>query len=281
MSGKLFLIATPIGNLGDISPRVRKAIEQSDFVLAEDTRVTLRLLHHLDIKKRLVSCHEHNERGRTSLLAQASDANQTVALISDAGTPLISDPGETIVSTALQLGMEVSPIPGPSAFLLALVASGLPCDRFVFEGFLPEKRADAKRRLNELMCEERTIVFYISPHKLVRLLHEIAGILGANRRACLARELTKRFEEYLRMSLGELIQHLEKNEARGEYVLVVEGAPAPARERQKADADEVIAYVKDEIEAGRHLNEVSNEAAGKFGWRKTDVYKLAIERLKS
>lgn len=281
MSGKLLLIATPIGNLGDISSRVKQAIEESDFVLAEDTRVTLRLLNHLDLKKRLVSCHEHNERERAGLIAQAALSNQTVALISDAGTPLISDPGQSIVAAALDHGMTVTPIPGPSAFLLALVASGLPCERFVFEGFLPEKSAEASGRLNELKSEARTIVFYLSPHKLLRSLKELAAVLGENRRACLARELTKRFEEFVRLPLGQLIAHVEKNEARGEYVLVVEGAPpAPAAEN-KADAEVVLAYVETQMAAGRHLKEVSNEAAGKFGWRKADVYKLAIEHFKS
>ncbi|HEY9776006.1 MAG TPA: 16S rRNA (cytidine(1402)-2'-O)-methyltransferase [Planktothrix sp.] len=276
MPGKLYIVSTPIGNLRDISPRITQALCDCDYVLAEDTRVTIKLMSHLGLSKRLVSCHDFNEEQRAQLLEKSAQMNETVALVSDAGTPLVSDPGFRIVRKAIELDIEVIPIPGPSAFLLALIGSGLPCERFVFEGFLPDRPAWAKKRVVELMDERRTMIFYVAPHKIKKTLDMVAQIFGKERPACVARELTKLYEEFLRGTLAELIERLQEWQPRGECVLVV-GGNLDVR-AAITDEDEIVQAIQEQIKSGKRMAEVASFVAQKFGLKKSDVYKLALEQ---
>lgn len=277
MSGTLFIVATPIGNLGDITSRIAEVLNSCEFVLAEDTRVSIKLLNHLGIRKRLISCHEHNEEDRARMLTEVAQRNGSIALLSDAGTPLISDPGYQIVQRALALNMVVVPVPGPSAFLLALVGSGLPCDRFVFEGFLPDKAGALQERLIELKPETRTIVFYISPHKLVKTLQAILGLFG-DRDACLARELTKLHEEFIRAPLTGILRAAETRDLKGEFVLVVAGNPEDSSRR--IVSEEIVRLeVCRALDLGKGAKEISQEYAESFGWKRSDVYKIAVEEM--
>jgi 16S rRNA (cytidine1402-2'-O)-methyltransferase len=278
MSGNLFIVATPIGNLDDLTVRIRNVIEQSKFVLAEDTRVTIKILNHLNLKKQMVSCHEHNESARLQALAQAAGEGASVALISDAGTPLISDPGYQIVREAIALGMKVIPVPGPSAFLLALVGSGLPCDKFVFEGFLPDKTSAQKSRLEELRTDLRTLVFYVSPHKLIKNLTVMLEVFG-DREICLARELTKLHEEFLRGKISQMIGKYEKEEIRGEFVVVVAGMPSEDQNKQVSE-DEIRAAIRAEFKSNRSVKDISALLADQFHCKKSYVYRLALDEQK-
>ncbi|MDZ4835925.1 MAG: 16S rRNA (cytidine(1402)-2'-O)-methyltransferase [Candidatus Melainabacteria bacterium] len=273
LSGTLFIISTPIGNLEDISERAKRTMSEADLLLVEDTRVTIKLLNHLGIHKKMISCHKFNEEARRELLVAANADNQKVALISDAGTPLISDPGQRIVAEAIELGMDVIAIPGPTAFVQALVGSGLPCDRFVFEGFLPEKDSAVKAKLKSLVGEERTLVFYVSPHGLRRTIAHFHEALG-ERRVCLARELTKRFEEYIRCNLSELESLLTDDRLRGEFALVIEGAESkPIKE---IDPDVVRTYVLDRFAEDTSSKEITADLVANFGMRKSEAYELVL-----
>lgn len=276
MSGRLFIIATPIGNLGDLTLRAREALSESDLILAEDTRVTIKLLNHLGLKKKMVSCHDFNEAKRASLLVEVADGNGTVALVSDAGTPLVSDPGFQIVKKAIAVGMQVIPIAGPSAFLLALVGSGLPCDRFAFEGFLPDRLRDRRKHLEQLKVDARTLVFYVSPHDLVSILEELNSTLG-DRAACLAREITKLHEEFVRATLSELSAQAKARKFRGECVVVVAGAPRG--EKLRAGRDSALKDLALALDRGEHLKDACAVLAESTGWSKSELYKLGIEYL--
>ena len=281
MPGKLLLIATPVGNLSDISARVENSLRESDYILAEDTRVSIKILNHLKIKKRMVSCHEFNESARTSLIAEANQTNKTVALLSDAGTPLISDPGFEIVQAAIACGMQVIPIPGPSAFVLALIGSGLPCNRFVFEGFLPDKPGAAKQRLTELANESRTIILYVAPHKLARTLTLFKGILG-DRQACVARELTKIHEQFLRGTLSELGNFATSNKILGECVLVVAGSESSGKSQRQAIVceDSIVNAMEKMRSQGLGVKEISIRCAKQFGLKRSHTYQLALRCVK-
>jgi 16S rRNA (cytidine1402-2'-O)-methyltransferase len=220
---KLYIVPTPIGNLDDITLRAIKVLGMVDVILAEDTRNTSFLLSKLNIDKRPVSHHMHNEHKTVAGWAARIAAGESVALVSDAGTPAISDPGFLLVRECLRNGIEVECLPGPTAFVPALVNSGLPCDRFVFEGFLPPKKG-RQTKFKELALEERTIVFYESPHKLIKTLGEMVEYFGADRQACVSRELTKMYEENRRGTVAELFQHYTAHPPKGEIVIVVEGA---------------------------------------------------------
>jgi 16S rRNA (cytidine1402-2'-O)-methyltransferase len=274
MPGKLYIIATPIGNLSDVSMRTLEAIKGCAFVLAEDTRVSIKLMSHFDIQKRLISCHDFNEENRVKLLADANAQSQSVALISDAGTPLVSDPGYKIVQEAIALNMVVVPIPGPSAFLLALVGSGLPCESFVFEGFLPDKSVMQKRKLQDLKTETRTLIFYVSPHKVLRTLALMSQILG-DRRACVARELTKFYEEFIRGKISEIIPILQSREVLGEIVLVLEGASAS--ESDSITDEELRNQIRTLLTSGKSVRDVSAEIAQVHNMKKSEVYKIALQ----
>lgn len=224
--GTLFVVATPIGNLGDLSPRAQETLREVAAVCAEDTRHTRRLLAHFGIEAGLVALHEHNEQAQAARLVERLQAGESLALVSDAGTPLVSDPGFRLVRAAREAGLRVSPVPGPSALIAALSVAGLPSDRFTFEGFLPAKPAARRDRLQRLAGEARTLLFYESSHRIADALGDMAAVFGEARRAVLARELTKLFETVLDGSLAELHARVlaDADQRKGEFVLVVEGA---------------------------------------------------------
>ena len=224
MSGMLYLVPTPIGNLGDISIRCRETLESVDFIAAEDTRVTLKLLNHLGIKKSLVSYYEHNKAFKGDQIVDRILAGETCALVSDAGSPAISDPGEDLVRLCYENEIEVVAVPGPSAVISALALSGMPSGRFTFEGFLSVNKAERRARLGELKQETRTMLFHEAPHKLRATLKDLCAAFGGTRRIAICRELTKLNEEVLRTTLGGALTHYSEREPRGEYVLVLEGA---------------------------------------------------------
>ncbi|SMO37909.1 16S rRNA (cytidine(1402)-2'-O)-methyltransferase [Solitalea koreensis] len=222
MTGKLYLVPTPIGNLEDITLRAIRILKEVDLILAEDTRNGGNLLKHLGIEKRLLSHHQHNEHKAVNEIVKFLKEGQQIALISDAGTPAISDPGFLLVRECLKESIAIETLPGATAFVPALVNSGLPCDRFCFEGFLPVKKG-RQTRLKELATEERTMIFYESPHRLLKSLDEFAQFFGAERKACASREISKLFEENVRGTLAEIKSHFENNVLKGEFVICVEG----------------------------------------------------------
>ena len=220
--GILYIVPTPVGNMEDMTLRAVRILKEVDLVLAEDTRTSGILLKHFDIKNQLMSHHKFNEHGTSAGIVQRLQAGQDVALISDAGTPGISDPGFFLVREAVRAGIEVQTLPGPTAFVPALVSSGLPCDRFVFEGFLPQKKG-RKTRLGSLINEERTMIFYESPYRLVKTLEQFAEVYGADRQVSVCREISKVHEESVRGSLQEVIAHFKETEPRGEIVIILAG----------------------------------------------------------
>ena len=231
--GMLYVVPTPVGNLEDITLRALRVLKEADVILAEDTRTTGVLLKHYEIQGRLMSHHKFNEHGTSSAVVERLKAGQTIALVSDAGTPGISDPGFFLVREAVAAGQDVQCLPGATAFVPALVASGLPDDRFCFEGFLPQKKG-RQTRLAELAKEERTIVIYESPYRLLKTLQQLAETMGADRPACVAREISKVHEECVRGSLAELVEHFTTTAPRGEIVLIVGGCDAKAaKEKNK------------------------------------------------
>ncbi len=221
---KLYVIPTPIGNLEDITLRAVRLLGEADLIVAEDTRTSGNLLRHLGLSKPMISYHKFNEHGVVDQIIARIRSGQQVALISDAGTPAISDPGYLLVHRAVEQGVEVETLPGPTALIPALVNSGLPCDRFLFEGFLPLKKG-RQTRLRELAAEQRTVVLYESPHRLLKTLEQLAESFGAERPASASREISKKFEQTLRGTLAELIAHFSVTEPKGEFVLVVRGMP--------------------------------------------------------
>lgn len=226
---KLYIVPTPIGNLDDITLRAIKTLEAADYILAEDTRTTAFLLKHLGIEKKLYSHHKFNEHTTAASVAEAIGQGSTVALVSDAGTPGISDPGFLLVRTCVEAGIEVETLPGATALIPALVQSGFPCDRFCFEGFLPQKKGRTKR-LQELSSESRSIIFYESPFRVVKCLEQFAEVFGPERAVSVSRELTKKFEQTVRGTIAEVLAHFREHEPKGEFVIVVAGAPKPEKE---------------------------------------------------
>lgn len=231
--GKLYLVPTPVGNLEDITLRALKVLKEADLILAEDTRTSGILLSHFEIKNRLCSHHKFNEHQTADAFAARMAAGEVMALISDAGTPGISDPGFMLVRACVERGVEVQCLPGATAFVPALVASGLPCERFTFEGFLPQKKGRATR-LEALQKEERTMIFYESPYRVVKTLAQFAETFGAERHMSACREISKVHEESVRGTIAEVLRHFEENAPRGEFVLVVEGAETPKQSARKA-----------------------------------------------
>lgn len=233
---KLYVVPTPVGNLEDITYRAVRVLRECDYIVAEDTRTSGNLLRHLQISKPMSSYHKFNEHGVVEQIVERMVGGQTVALISDAGTPAISDPGYLLVSHAVAAGVEVETLPGPTAFVPALVNSGLPCDRFVFEGFLPQKKG-RQTRLQQLVTEPRTMIFYESPHRVGKTLGQLAELFGGERRVALCREISKKFEETVRGTLAELAERYAAREPKGEIVLVVEGAREAGRQAARRDGE--------------------------------------------
>ena len=226
---KLYIVPTPLGNLDDITLRAVDVLREVDFILAEDTRTTSFLLRHLGIEKKLHSHHKFNEHATVKMVAGSIAAGRNAALVSDAGTPGISDPGFLLVRTCVEAGIEVETLPGATALVPALVQSGFPCDRFCFEGFLPQKKGRAKQ-LQSLADEERTMVFYESPYRVVKCLEQFAEVFGSERRVSVSRELTKKFEQTVRGTVAEVLEHFRTTEPKGEFVIVLAGKPKPKRE---------------------------------------------------
>lgn len=240
---RLYIVPTPIGNLDDITLRAIQVLRSVDFILAEDTRTTSILLRHLGIEKRLHAHHKFNEHATVRMVAEAIAAGQDAALVSDAGTPGISDPGFLLVRTCVEAGIEVETLPGATALIPALVQSGFPCDRFCFEGFLPQKKGRNKQ-LQRLSDEERTMIFYESPFRVVKCLEQFAEVFGPERPISVSRELTKKFEETVRGTIAEVLEHFRTTEPRGEFVLVVAGRPK-ARHRRGDDAESDDGYAEE------------------------------------
>ena len=233
---KLYIVPTPIGNLDDITLRAVDVLREVDFILAEDTRTTSFLLRHLGIEKKLHSHHKFNEHATVKMVAGSIAAGRNAALVSDAGTPGISDPGFLLVRTCVEAGIEVETLPGATALVPALVQSGFPCDRFCFEGFLPQKKGRAKQ-LQSLADEERTMVFYESPYRVVKCLEQFAEVFGSERRVSVSRELTKKFEQTVRGTVAEVLEHFRTTEPKGEFVIVLAGKPKPKRELPDEEAE--------------------------------------------
>lgn len=280
MAGTLFIVATPIGNLEDTSKRALRVLREVDLIACEDTRHTHKLLNHFGIKTQTISYHEHNERGRAQELCRMLESGKSVAVVSDAGTPLISDPGFRIVQSAIERGIRVEPVPGPSAFVAALVASGLPLDQFLFAGFLPARATARRAKLEELGLIPATLVFYEAPHRIAAALKDAFEVLG-NRQAVVARELTKLHEEIARGSLSELARQFSKNQtARGEIVLIIgaEKTMSPATELQPP---ETLSERVGELErAGVDSKNALKQAARELGMKRGEAYRQMVAQKK-
>ncbi len=273
--GVLYVVATPIGNLEDLTPRAKRILASVDLVAAEDTRHSRRMLRHHGIERSLVSLHEHNERQVMQRVIDQLESGRSVALISDAGTPLISDPGFPLVRECHRRGIRVSPVPGPSALVAALSVSGLPTDRFCFHGFLPRQQAARRERLEQLRGEPATLVFYESSHRIAGSLADMAEILGADRPACLARELTKQHEEILPAPLGELAGVVATDPLRrkGEFVVMVGTAPEAGRSQRMQEADRVLELLLEELP----LRQAVALASRITGENRNRLYEQALE----
>ena len=275
MAGMLYLVPTPIGNLGDISKRARETLESADFIAAEDTRVTLKLLNHLELKKPLVSYYEHNKYASGEKIVARLLAGETCALVTDAGSPAISDPGEDLVKQCAAAGIPVCAIPGPCAAITALSISAQSTGRFCFEGFLSTAKKSRREHLDSLKKEQRTMIFYEAPHKLLNTLQDMAEVFGVDRPISLCRELTKLHEEVVRTTLGEAVEKYTETPPKGEFVLIVAGAPEEIREApSEADA---AARVKTLLEQGLSRKDAVKQTAAELGLPKNTVYALALE----
>lgn len=272
------MVATPIGNLEDITLRALRVLKEADIIAAEDTRQTLKLLNHYEIKNRLLSYHEHNKIEKGNYLVSQLLEGKNVALVSDAGTPGISDPGEDLVKLAVSKGILVTTVPGPAAVITGIVLSGLPSGRFVFEGFLPISKRARRERLGSISRETRTIVFYEAPHKLIHTLKDLRESLG-NRKVAIARELTKKFEEVWRTTLDEAVARYEKEIPRGEFVIILEGADERELYESEVKSLEGISleeHVRMYMDSGLGRKEAMKRAAEDRGISKRDVYKSLI-----
>ena len=274
MAGMLYLVPTPIGNLGDISIRCRETLEQADFIAAEDTRVTLKLLNQLGIKKSLVSYYEHNKAQKGQWIVERILAGETCALVSDAGSPAISDPGEDLVKQCAAAGITVCAIPGPCAVITALSISGQSTGRFCFEGFLSTAKKSRREHLESLKNEQRTMVFYEAPHKLPATLESMAEVFGGDRPISLCRELTKLHEEVIRTTLQGAIELYSQQPPKGEYVLVIAGAPE--QEAETATVTDAKARVEELIAGGMSRKDAVKQTAQELNLPKNAVYEAAL-----
>lgn len=274
MAGTLYLVATPIGNLGDISRRMAETLEAVDFIAAEDTRITIRLLNHLGIRKQQVPYHRHNTQQKGDQILERLLAGESCALVTDAGTPAVSDPGEELVALCASHGVTVTAIPGPCAFVNALALSGLPTGRFTFEGFLAVNKKNRRTHLAALEGEERTMIFHEAPHKLPATLCDLRDAFGESRRVALCRELTKLHEEVRRTTLGEAAAHYAANSPKGEFVLVVEGCPARAEEAPSLE--EGVALVEALCREGLTMRDAVRKTAQEQGLPRKALYDLVV-----
>ncbi len=277
MAGTLYLVPTPIGNLGDISPRMADTLAQAAFIAAEDTRVTVKLLNHLGLKKPMVTYHRHNTAASGQAVLDRLLAGESCALVTDAGMPAISDPGEEMVALCAAAGVPVVPIPGPCALVTALAASGQPTGRFTFEGFLAMNKKNRRAHLESLRGEERTMIFYEAPHKLVATLRDLADTFGREREISLCRELTKLHEEIRRTTLGEAADWSGEETPRGEFVLVVRGAQ-PEEEGECTLEDGLTLAERLREEEGLSLRDAVRQAAKELGLSRNELYRLAVEQ---
>ena len=277
MAGMLYLVPTPIGNLGDISLRCRETLESADFIAAEDTRVTLKLLNHLGIKKSLVSYYEHNKAFRGDKIVERILSGETCALVSDAGSPAISDPGEDLVKQCAAAGIPVCAIPGPCAAITALSISGQSTGRFCFEGFLSTAKKSRREHLDSLRTEQRTMIFYEAPHKLVSTLEDLRQAFGDDRGISLCRELTKLHEEVVRTTLGEAVARYTENPPKGEFVLIVAGAQP--EEKEAPTETDAAARVAQLMQEGLSRKDAVKQAAKELGLPKNVVYDIALNAL--
>ena len=269
MSGKLYIVGTPIGNLSDMSPRAIEVLSAVDFIAAEDTRVTLKLLTHFDIKKPLISYYEHNKKDHGEEILNKILGGQSCAIVTDAGMPCISDPGEELVRQAHIMGVKVESVPGPSAVITALAVSGMQTGRFTFEGFLSVNKPSRRRHLAEIANEKRTMVFYEAPHKLLNTLKDMLEALG-NREITLARELTKLHEDIIKTNLSDAVEYYSENTPRGEFVLIVEGAKEV---KEAYSFEEAVLLAKEWVEKGEAASVAAKRAAELSGFKKGDIYK--------
>lgn len=277
MSGKLYLVGTPIGNLSDFSPRGLKTLSEVDFIAAEDTRVSLKLLNHFGIKKPLVSYYEHNRYASGEAILARILAGESCALVTDAGMPAISDPGEDLVRLCLENGICVETVPGPTALVSALALSGLSSARFCFEGFLSTGKKSRRTHLESLRGETRTMIFYEAPHKLLGTLGDLLGVLG-DRDVSVSRELTKLFEETVHTTLSGALAHFTQTPPRGEFVLVVAGAPKS--EEPEVTPERALEILEGYRQDGRSLREASRLAAADTGFSKNELYDMALKQEK-
>lgn len=273
MNGKLYVVGTPIGNLSDFSPRAVSTLEAVDFIAAEDTRVTLKLLNHFGIKKEIVSYYEHNKRERGEIICARIQQGESCAVVTDAGMPAISDPGEDLVRLCYELGIQVVSVPGPTAFATALAISGMETGRFTFEGFLSVSKKSRFEHLEEIKDEKRTIIFYEAPHKLANTLKDLYATLG-NRKLAIVREITKIHEEVINTTLKEAAQLYTNGTLKGEIVLIVEGKKK--LEQAELTIEEAVCQAKQLVERGFSMNQAAKEIASKTPFKKGDIYKALL-----
>lgn len=270
MAGTLYVVGTPIGNLGDLSPRALQTLRDVDFIAAEDTRVTLKLLNHFSIKKPLISYFEHNKLQRGDVICTRIEAGENCALVTDAGMPAISDPGEDLIRQCAQRGIQAVVVPGPSAVVSALALSALPTGRFTFEGFLSMNKKSRREHLAQLQEETRTMVFYEAPHKLPHTLEDLYQTFG-DRRLSIVRELTKVHEQVIRTTLKDAVQHYAQGQLKGELVLVIEGKSQ--EQPQPCPFDQALLLAQEYVEQGMSASEAAKTAAKSTGLKKGDLYK--------
>ena len=273
MIGKLYVVGTPIGNLGDMSPRAVETLSNVDFIAAEDTRVTVKLLNHFSIKKEMLSYYEHNKNAKGNLIIKRLLQGESCALVSDAGMPAVSDPGEDLVRQARELDIPVEAVPGPSAIVTAVSISGFPCGRFCFEGFLSMNKINRRKHLEELKSERRTMIFYEAPHKLPATLSDMLKYFG-DRKIVLVRELTKIHETVQWIMLSEAVDFYSTNSPKGEFVLIVEGCREPENEYTGQDAVEIARKL---ISQGYSTSAAAKEAAESTGVKKGEIYRTLIQ----
>lgn len=272
MNGKLFVVGTPIGNLSDFSPRAVNTLEEVDFIAAEDTRVTMKLLNHFGIKKEMVSYYEHNKRERGEIICRRIQQGENCAIVTDAGMPAVSDPGEDLVKLCHELGIQVVSVPGPTAFATALAISGMESGRFTFEGFLSVSKKSRFEHLEEIKDEKRTVIFYEAPHKLANTLRDLYAALG-NRRISIVREITKIHEEVIHTTLKEANELYAGGTPKGEIVLIIEGKK---EEKTEISLETAVEQAKELVAKGLSMNQASKEIASKTPFKKGDIYKALL-----